>query len=206
MALYEALYERKCRSPLCWELGERQLTGPELVQITLEKVPIIQQRLKIAFSRQKGHAYPKRKDVSFSTGDLVFLEVSPMNGVMKFGKKRKLAPRYIGPIEIRSRVGEMMYRLVLPPELSRIHPVFHVSILRKYIADPSLVLQPQAVELSEDLTYEKFSVAIVDRQICQLCTKEIPMVKVLWNNHAAEDCTWQTEAMMQVTYTYLFQF
>ena len=93
----------------------------------------------------------------------MFLEVSPMNGVMKFGKKRKLAPRYIGPIEIRSRVGEMMYRLVLPPELSRIHPVFHVSILRKYIADPSLVLQPQAVELSEDLTYEEYPVAIVDR-------------------------------------------
>ena len=97
MALYEALYGKKCRSPLCWEVGERQLTGPELVQITSEKVPIIQQRLKTAFSRQKSYAYPKRKDVSFSARDLVFLKVSPMKGVMRFGKKGKLAPRYIRP-------------------------------------------------------------------------------------------------------------
>ena len=141
MAPYETLYGRKCRSPLCWEIGERQLTGLELVQITSEKVPIIQQRLKTVFSRQKGYAEPKRKDVSFSTGDLVFLKVSPMKGVMRFGKKGKLAPRYIGPFEIRSRVGEVAYRLVLLPELSRIHPVFHVSMLRKYILNPSCVLQ-----------------------------------------------------------------
>ena len=123
---------------------------------------------------------------------------------MRFGKKGKLAPRYIGPFEIRSRVGEVAYRLVLPPELSRIHPVFHVSMLRKYISDPSHVLQPQTVELSEDLTYEEYPVAIVDRQVRQLRTKEIPMVKVLWSNHAVEECTWKTEAAMQVAYPYLF--
>ena len=133
------------------------------MQITSEKVPIIQQRLKTAFSRQKSYADPKRKDVYFSPGDLVFLKVSPMKGVKRFGKKKKLAPRYIGPYEIRARVGEVAYRLVLPPELSRIHPIFHVSMLRKYIADPSHVLQPQVVELSEDLTYEEFPVEIVDR-------------------------------------------
>ena len=166
MAPYEALYGRKYISPLCWEVGERQLTGTELVQITSEKVPIIQQIMKTAFSRQKSYADLKRKDVLFSVGDLVFLKVSPMKGVMRFGKKGKLAPRYIGPFEIRARVGEVAYRLVLPPELSRIHPVFHVSMLRKYIADPSHVLQPQVVELSENLTYEEFPVAIVDRQIC----------------------------------------
>ena len=99
----------------------------------------------------------------FFVGDLVFLKVSPMKGVMRFGKKGKLAPRYIGPFEIRSRVEKVAYRLVLPPELSRIHPVFHVSMLRKYIADPSHVLQSYAVELSDDLTYEEFPVAIVDR-------------------------------------------
>ena len=174
------------------------------MQITSEKVPIIQQRLKTAFSRQKSYADPKRKDVSFSTGDLVFLKVSPMKGVMRFGKKGKLAPRYIGPFEIKLRVGEVAYRLVLPPELSRIHPVFHVSMLRKYIPDPSHVLQPQAVEISEDLTYEEYPVAIVDRQVRQLRTKEIPMVKVLWSNHTVEDCTWETEAAMIESYPYLF--
>ena len=127
------------------------MTGPELVQITLEKVYIIQQRLKIVFSRQKSYADPKRKDVSFSAGDLVFLKVSPMKKVMKFGKKGKLAPRYIGPFEVQLRIGEVVYRLVLPPVLSRIHPVFHVSMLRKYILNPSQVLQPQTVELSRGL-------------------------------------------------------
>ena len=92
--------------------------------------------------------------MSFSLGDLVFLKVSPMKGVMRFGKKGKLAPRYIGPFEIKSRVGKVAYRLVLPPELSRIHPVFHVSMLRKYIPDPSHVLQPQTVEISKDLINE----------------------------------------------------
>ena len=112
------------------------------MQVTSEKIPIIQQRLNIAFSRQKGYADPKRKDVSFFSGDLVFLKVSPMKGVMRFGKKGKLTPRYIGPFEIRSRVDEVAYRLVLLQELSRIHPVFHVSMLQKYIFDPSHVLQP----------------------------------------------------------------
>ena len=182
------------------------MKGPELVQITSEKVSIIQQRLKTAFSRQKSYADPKRKDVLFSVGDLVFLKVSPMKGVMRFGKKKKLAPRYIEPFEIRSRVGEVAYRLVLPPELSRIHPAFHESMLRKYIADPSHVLQPQAAELSENLTYEEFLVAIVDRQIRQLRTKEILMVKVLWSNHTAENCTWEIEAVMRGAYPYLFQF
>ena len=106
---------------------------PELVQITSEKVSIIQQKLKTAFSRQKSYANPKRKDVSFSAGDLVFLKVSPMKGVMRIGKKGKLVPRYIGQFEIRSKVGEVVYRLKLSPELSQIHPVFHMSKLRKYI-------------------------------------------------------------------------
>ena len=100
--------------------------------------------------------------MSFSSGDLVFLKVSPMKGVMRFCKKGKLAPRYIGPFEIKSRVGEVAYRLVLPPELSQIHPVFHVSRLRKYIPNLSHVLQPHTFEISEDLTYEEYPVAIID--------------------------------------------
>ena len=142
--------------------------------------------------------------MSFFPGDLVFLKVSSMKGVMRFGKKGKLAPRYIGPFEIKSRVGEVAYRLVLPPELSWIHPVFHVSMLKKYISDPSLVLQPQTVELTEDLTYKEYLLAIMDRQIRQLRTKEIPMVKVLWSNHTIEDCMWETETAMRDSYPYLF--
>ena len=125
---------------------------------------------------------------------------------MRFGKKRKIALRYIGPFEIRSRVGEVTYRLVLPPELLQIHPVFHMLMLRKYISNLSHVLQPQAVELSEDLTYEEYPVAIVDRQVCQLRIKDIPMVKVLWSNHTIEYCTWKTKATMWLAYSYLSNF
>ena len=134
----------------------------------------------------------------------MFLKVSSMQGMMRFGKKGKLAPRYIRPFEILSKVGEVAYRLVLPPELSRIHLVFHVSMLRKYISNSLHILQPQAVELSEDLTYEEYPVAIVDRQVRQLRTKEISMVKVLLRNHTVEYCTWETEAVMRDSYPYPF--
>ena len=98
----------------------------------------------------------------------------------------------------------MEYNLVLPPELSRIHPVFYVSMLRKYISDPLQILQSQVVELNEDLTYEEYLVAIVYRQVRQLRTKDIPMVKVLWSNHPVKDCTWETEAVTRMAYSYLF--
>ena len=96
--------------------------------------------------------------------------------------------------------------MILPHELSQIHPVFHVSMLRKYIPDPSHVLQPQMVELNEDLSYEEYPMAVVDHQVRQLRTKDIPMVKVLWSNHSAEDCTWEAEAEAEIrkTYPYLF--
>ena len=102
--------------------------------------------------------------MSFSVGDMVFLKVSPMKDVMRFGQKDKLAPRCIRPFEVRSRVDDVAYRMVLSPELSRILPVFHILMLRKYILDPSHILQPQTVEYSENLSYKEYLVAIVDRQ------------------------------------------
>ena len=124
MAPYEALYGRKCRSPLCWDgIGERELTGPKIIQDVVEKVSLIKQRLETAASRQKSYADLKRKDVEFQVGDYVFLKVSPMKGVMRFGKKGKLAPTYIGPFEILERVGTVAYRLALSPDMSQVHPV-----------------------------------------------------------------------------------
>ena len=119
MAPYEALYGRKCRSPSCWmEVGDRELEGPELIRETSEKVPIIQERMRTAFSQQKSYADPRRLDVQFGVGDHVFLKISPMKGVMRFGKKGKLTPRYIGPFEILDRVGNVYYRLALPLTLA----------------------------------------------------------------------------------------
>ena len=141
MAPYEALYGRKCRSPLCWdEVGESRLVGPEIIQITTEKIRLIRERIQTAQSRQKSYADRRRRDLEFAVGDHVFLKVSPWKGITRFGHKGKLSPRYIGPFEILERVGLVAYRIALPPALSKIHNVFHVSSLRKYIPDPSHIL------------------------------------------------------------------
>ena len=136
MAPYEALYGRKCRTPVCWDkVGERKLVGLEIVQVTCDKVKVIRDRLKIAQNRQKSYADNCSRDLEFEVGDMVFLMISPWKGVLRFGKRGKLSPRYIGPYRIVERIGEMAYRLELPSDLDRIHDVFHVSMLRKYIPD-----------------------------------------------------------------------
>ena len=156
MAPFEALYGRKCRTPVCWdEVGERRLIGPELVHITLDKIQIVQDRLKIAKDRHKSYADKRRRDLQFKVGDRVFLKVSPWKAVLRFGRRGKLRPRYIGPYEIIARVGPVAYRLDLPLEFSKVHNMFHVSMLRKYIPDPSHVLRDQPVELKDNLTYKE---------------------------------------------------
>ncbi|XP_070032515.1 uncharacterized protein [Nicotiana tomentosiformis] len=141
MTLFEALYGRRCHSPVGWfELGEARLLGIDLVCDALEKVKLIQERFHTVQSRQKSYANRKAHDVAFMMGERVVLRVSPMKGVMRFGKKGKLSPRYIDPFEVLERVGEVAYKLAFPPSLSGFHPVFHVSMLRKYYGDPSHVL------------------------------------------------------------------
>ncbi|GJT20020.1 putative reverse transcriptase domain-containing protein [Tanacetum coccineum] len=138
-APFEALYGRKCRSPVIWtEVGESQLIGPEIVQETTEKIVQIKERLKTARSRQKSYADKRRKPLEFQVGDRVLLKVSPWKGVVRFGKKGKLAPRYVGPFEIVERVGPVAYRLKLPQELSCVHDTFHVSNLKKCLAEPDV--------------------------------------------------------------------
>jgi hypothetical protein len=116
MAPYEALYGRKCRSPICWEeVGERKLLGPELVQMSTEKIKLIREWLKTAQSRQKSYADRRRRDLEFHIGDFVFLKVSPFSGVKRFEKKGKLSPRFVGPFEILEMIGTVAYRIALPP-------------------------------------------------------------------------------------------
>ncbi|XP_070022462.1 uncharacterized protein [Nicotiana sylvestris] len=147
MAPYEALYGRRCRSLVGWfELGEAQLMGTDLVQDSLDKVKIIQDQLHIAQSRQKSYADGRVCDVAFMVGERVLLWVLPMKGVMRLKKKGKLSrPRYIRPFGILERVGEMAYRLALPPGLLAVHHVFHVSMIRKYHGDPSHLLDFSSV-------------------------------------------------------------
>ena len=119
------------------------------MQITSEKVKVVCDNLKTAIDRQKSYADNRHRDLQFEIGDQVFLKISPWKGILRFGL------RFIGPYEIVSKVGPVAYRLKLPPELSKIQDTFHVSMLRKYIPDPSHVLREQPVQLKENLTYEE---------------------------------------------------
>ncbi|XP_058005400.1 uncharacterized protein LOC131181371 [Hevea brasiliensis] len=162
MVPYEALYGRKCKTPLCWtELGEDKLIGPDLVKQIEEKVKIIKDNLKVASDRQKSYADLKRKDIEYKVGDKVFLKVSPLKKVLKFGKKDKLTPRFIGLYEIIKRVGSVAYRLALPSELDKIHNVFHISMLRRFRSDPSHVLSVETIDIQLDLTYKEEPVKIL---------------------------------------------
>jgi len=205
MAPYEALYGRCCRTPICWgEVGERKLMRQELVQTTSENVKFIRERLKTAQDRQRSYADKRRRDLEFEVGDKVFLKLSPWKGILRFGRKGKLSPRYIGPYEVLERIGPSAYRLALPMELSKIHDVFHVSLLRKYIPDPTHVLEAQPIQVNEDLSYEEEPVQILDCKEQVLRTKTILLVKVLWRNHQIEEATWEIEDQMKVKYPHLF--
>ncbi|XP_031270941.1 uncharacterized protein LOC116129338 [Pistacia vera] len=160
--------------------------------------------MKQAQDRQKSYADPKRKNIEFQAGVKVFVKITPYKKVMRFGRKGKLAPRYIGQFEVLEKVGKMAYKLALLVSIDRIHNVFHVSLLRKYIHDPSHILQTEEVELKDDLIYEECPVQILDRKIKELRNKNVPLVKVLWRNHNVEEATWEVKQNMKEKYPDLF--
>ncbi|KAK5785471.1 hypothetical protein PVK06_040061 [Gossypium arboreum] len=205
MAPYEALYGRKCRTPLFWtELGESKIFGVDLIKDAEQKVKVICESLKAATDRQKSYADLKRKDIEYQVGDKVFLKVLPWKKILRFGRKGKLSPRFIGPYEISERVGPVAYRLILPPELEKIHDVFHVSMLRRYKFDPSHVINPSEVEIQSDLSYEEEPIRVLAREVKELRNKRVPLVKVLWLKHGTEEATWETENSMKERYPNLF--
>ncbi|KAL0551316.1 hypothetical protein IC582_010402 [Cucumis melo] len=201
MAPFEALYGKCCRSLVCWdEVGEQRLMGPELVQSTNEAIQKIRSRMNTAQSRQKSYADVRRKDLEFEIGDKVFLKVAPMKGVLRFERRGKLSPRFVGPFEILERIGPVAYRLALPPSLSTVHDVFHVSMLRKYVPDPSHVVDYEPLEIDENLSYVEQPVEVLAREVKTLRNKQIPLVKVLWRNHRVEEATWEREDDMRSRY------
>ncbi|XP_073317723.1 uncharacterized protein [Primulina huaijiensis] len=160
--------------------------------------------MKTAQSRQKSYADKRRRDLEFAVGDHVFIKIAPMKGVMRFGKRGKLSPRFIGPLEILDRVGTLAYRVALPPNLAGVHNVFHVSMLRKYLANPSHVLSYEPLQVAPDLSYEEKPVQILDRQERRLRNKVMKLVKVRWLNQSVEEATWESEADMRIRYPELF--
>ncbi|GJU85179.1 retrovirus-related pol polyprotein from transposon TNT 1-94 [Tanacetum coccineum] len=204
-APFEALYGRKCRSPVCWaEVGQVQLTGPELVQETTERIIQIKQRIQTARDRQKSYADLKRKPMEFQVGDKVMLKVSPWKGVVRFGKRGKLNPRYVGPFKVLKKVGAVAYKLELPQELSRVHNTFHVSNLKKCYSDDPLVVPLEGLQVDDKLHFVEEPVEIMDREVKQLRRSRVPIVKVRWNSRRGPEFTWEREDQFRKKYPHLF--
>jgi hypothetical protein len=159
MSPFEALYRRKCRTPLMWsEVGERMFFGPTKIKEAEKGVAQVRENLRIAQSRQKSYADNRRRDLEFQVGDHVYLKVSPLHGTFRFHVKGKLAPRYIGPYRIYKRIGKLAYKLELPEELAGVHPVFHVSQLRKCLKLPEEQVHTNALDIQDMLEYREYLV------------------------------------------------
>ncbi|GKB76124.1 putative reverse transcriptase domain-containing protein [Tanacetum coccineum] len=204
-APFEALYGRKCRSPVCWaEVGEAQLTGPQIIHETTKKIFKITDRMQAARDRQKSYADKRRRPLKFEVGDKVMLKVAPWKGVMRFGKRGKLNPRYIGPFRILERIGPAAYRLELPQELSRVHNVFHICNLKKCLSDDTLVIPLEEIQLDDKLNFVEEHVEIMDLEVKQLKRSRIPIIKVRWNARRGPEYTWEREDQFREKYPHLF--
>nr|GFB60608.1 putative reverse transcriptase domain-containing protein [Tanacetum cinerariifolium] len=192
-APFEALYGRKCRSPICWsELGDRQLTGPEIIHETTEKIVQIKSRIQAARDRQKSYANVRQKHLEFQVGDKVMLKVSPWKAVIRFGKWGKLNPRSVA------------YRLELPEQLSRVHSTFHVSKLKKCMADKPLAIPLDEIQVDDKLNFIEEPVEIIDREVKRLKQSRVSIVKVRWNSKRGPEFTWEREDQMQKKYPHIF--
>ncbi|GJX87281.1 putative reverse transcriptase domain-containing protein [Tanacetum coccineum] len=176
----------------------------DFVRETTEKIVQIKNRLLTARSRQKSYADVRHKPMEFSVGDMVMLKVSPWKGVIRFGKRGKLSPRYIGPFKIIERIGPVAYKLELPEKLRGIHNTFHVSNLKRCLADENLIIPLEEIQLDDKLHFIEEPVEIMDREVKRLKQSRIPIVKVCWNSRRGPEFTWEREDFFRSKYPQLF--
>jgi hypothetical protein len=179
MAPFEALYGQQCRTPLNWiKLGEKAIFGPDIVVEAEAMVRRIQENLKVAKLRQESYANKRHQPLQFEARDHVYLKVSPMKGVKRFGVTGKLSPRYIGPFPILEKCGKVACKLELPPSLARVHDIFHVSQLKKCLKAPVDVVLSEVAPLDTDLTYPEHPIKILDQNSRVTRRKTIKFYKI----------------------------
>jgi hypothetical protein len=198
MAPFEVLYGLQCRSPLNWiEPGEKVIFGPDLVDEAEATVHCIQNNLKVTKSHQESYANKRRRPLQFEVGDHVYLKVSPMKGMKRFGVKGKLSPHYIGPFPILGRCGTVAYKLQLPPSLAGVHDIFHVSQLKKCLKTPVDVVLSEVAPLESDLTYPEHPIKILDQKSHVTRQRTIKFYKIQWSNHTVEEATWESDDFLR---------
>jgi hypothetical protein len=198
MAPFEALYGRRCHTPLNWiEQGEKAFFGPDLLEEAEAIVCCIQGNLKVAKSSGEAYANKSYWPLEFKVGDHVYLRVSPMKGVKRFGVKGKIVPRYIGPFPILKKCGTMAYKLDLPQSLATVHNIFHVSQLKKWLKAPMDVLLTEVTPLKADLSYPEKSIKVLDQKDRIMRCQMIKFFKIQWSNHSKEEATWDSEDFLR---------
>jgi hypothetical protein len=186
------------------QIGERQVFGPDIIEDAEQLVQQVRENLRVAQTRQKSYADIRRWDLTFAVYDHVYLKVSPMKGIHRFNVKGKLAPRYIGPFKVLERKGEVAYCLELPPNLSGVHDVFHVSQLKKCLRVPEEQAPLEGLEAQEDLTYTEHPVKILETSESVTKNKKIKMCRVQCSHHTEDEATWEQKDELRKTYPDLF--
>jgi hypothetical protein len=190
MVPFQMLYGQRCRTLLFWnETGEWKVFGPDILEEAEKQVRMVRENLRVVQSRQKSYADHRRRELSFVVGDFVYLKVSPMRGLRRFKIQGKLAPRFIGLFKILEKRAEVAYQLELPPQLSDVHDVFHVSQLKKCLRAPEEQIPMEDLDAKKDLSYQEHPVRIQETSERVTRNKRIKMCKVQWTHHTEEEAT-----------------
>jgi hypothetical protein len=202
MAPFDALYRRRCRTPLNWsEAEKRTLFGPDLVKDTEEKVQVIGENLKMTQMRQKSNHDKGMTPRHFEVGDFVYLKVSPTKGVQRFGVQGKLAPRYIGSYEVIEVCGPVAYCIQLPERFSAVHNVFHVTQLKKGMPVPeNEVITEANAWIEPDFSLIEHPLRVLDLKERQTLRQTVRLYKIQWSHHTEEEASWETEEYLNTKY------